>query len=384
MRRCAVADVTPVTRCGICGSDDLALILEMGDQPLAEAMGTTRRYPLALAQCGNCSLVQLSHIVDKRLVFPAAHPYATGNTVALREHFLKLAVSLMSPLRTGDLVADIGANDGTLLSMLAGHGLRLVAVEPTGQARKCAEKGIVTYQEFFTDSLAEKIRRDCGQAKRITACNVLAHVPDAHDFMEGVRVLLDDDGLFVTENHDWASIERGLQYDAVYHEHLRYYSVRSLSYLLGMHGFEVVASVPVSTHGGSFRVTARMAVSEFLDARARQAADNLAVMLRAVARDAPVYGIGAATRATPLIHYARISEFVTCVCEVAGSEKIGQNMPGTLIPVVDEAKLTADQPPFALLFAWHIADTLIPKLRSAGYRGGIIVPLPEPRVVAGG
>jgi hypothetical protein len=107
------------------------------------------------------------------------------------------------------------------------------------------------------------------------------------------------------------------------------------------------------------------------------------MMVRDAARDAPVYGIGATTRATPLIHFAGIGEFITCVCEVPSSEKIGQNMPGTLIPVVDEAKLLEDQPPHALLLSWHIADTVIPKLRSAGYRGKIIIPLPEPRIIDG-
>jgi len=365
-------------------SDDLAVILDMGDQPLAEAMGSMVRYPLALLDCGNCSLVQLSHIVDKRLVFPAAHPYASGNTRALREHFRDLALSLMCSRKVDDLVVDIGANDGTLLASFGGHGLRLVAAEPTGQADKCREKGLITYQEFFTAELAAEIASRYGGASVVTACNVLAHVPDPHDFMEGVRFLLAHDGTFVTENHDWASVERGLQFDAVYHEHLRYYSVRSLSHLLGMHGFEVVSSAPIATHGGSFRVTARKAAGQPLEARARQAVAKLAIMLRAASRDAPVYGIGATTRATPLIHYAGIGEFITCVCEVSTSEKIGQNMPGTLIPVVDEARLIADQPPYALLFAWHIADTLIPKLRSAGYRGGIIIPLPEPRVVVDG
>ena len=93
-----------------------------------------------------------------------------------------------------------------------------------------------------------------------------------------------------------------------------------------------------------------------------------------------IYGIGAATRAVPLIHYARIAGYLACVCEVAGSEKIGTTMPGTSITVVDEVRLIEDQPGYALLFPWQYADSLIPKLRQAGYRGRFIIPLPEPRI----
>ena len=93
-----------------------------------------------------------------------------------------------------------------------------------------------------------------------------------------------------------------------------------------------------------------------------------------------MYGIGAATRATPLILYAFIAPWIDRVCEVAGSEKIGSTMPGTTIPVVDEAELFRDQPPYALIFPWQYADSIIPKLRSMGYKGRFIIPLPEPRI----
>jgi hypothetical protein len=139
---------------------------------------------------------------------------------------------------------------------------------------------------------------------------------------------------------------------------------------------------PVPTHGGSLRVTARKTRGSLRD-RSRDAMYRLRNLLAQAAARGAVYGIGAATRATPLIHYADIAGFIDCVCEVSTSEKIGTCMPGTSIPVVDEAKLVADQPPHALLFSWHIADSLVPKLREMGYRGRLIVPLPEPRIIDG-
>ena len=96
-----------------------------------------------------------------------------------------------------------------------------------------------------------------------------------------------------------------------------------------------------------------------------------------------VYGIGAATRATPLIHYAKIAPYITAVAEVPGSEKIGCHMPGTAIPVVDEALLVENQPEYALLFCWHVADSVVPALRKLGYKGRFLVPLPEPREIDG-
>jgi hypothetical protein len=268
---------------------------------------------------------------------------------------------------------DIGANDGTLLRAY-GPGVRKIAVEPTRRARHCP--GAV-YEEFFTAALARRIRDEHGPAKVVTACNVMAHVPNPHDFAEGIAVLLDGDGLLVTENHDAASITRGLQVDTVYHEHRWYWSPLTMSRLLAAHGLEVESHQPVATHGGSFRLCARKA-PELL-----ALADQLAGRLRDLVAglDGPVYGIGAATRASTLLHWAGLAPYITAVCEIRSSAKIGHVMPGTSIPVVDEARLIEDQPPYAVLFSWHIRDTLIPRLRSMGYRGRFIVPLPEARIV---
>jgi hypothetical protein len=371
-----------VRTCGGCRSPYLLLpLFDMGVQPLAEGR-SEHSYPLCLVECENCGLVQLSYVVDPAEVFQPDHPYSTGNSAALRKHYEDLArrTAVALPLGPGDLAVDIGANDGTLLSFYP-EDLKRVAVEPTDQGKKIPP-GITWEKGFFTAQLAEGMREGYGPARVITACNVLAHVPDPHDFLEGVSGLLADDGVFVTENHDLASIFDGLQIDTIYHEHLRYYSDASRSLLPERHGLRVVSSEQVPTHGGSFRITARKQHGDF-SRRAKAAATALRGMLWKISFEQrqQVYGIGAATRATPLIHYAGIGAFLTCVCEVAGSGKIGTNMPGTLIPVVAESELIRDQPPYALLFSWHMKDAIVPKLRAAGYKGKFIVPLPEPKVL---
>lgn len=372
--------------CGICGHNRLKPILDLGDQPMAER-DDGNLYPLSLLECELCGLVQLSYVVDQRELFPEDHPYSTGNTAALRRHFRGQAARLAPLLEPGDLVVDIGCNDGTFLGELATLAPRanLLGVEPTGQAEKCRARGIPVVQDFFTARLARRLVKSFGQARYITASNVLAHVPDPHDFMTGVSTLLEPVyGEFITENHDWASVINGLQIDTVYHEHLRYYSIASLSHLLAMHGFLVRSATPLPTHGGSFRVTARPQ-RRGLAVRAQDARDQLRALLRGLITDrllpASIYGIGAATRATPLIHYAGLEDFLTCVVEVPGSDKIGRTMPGTALPIMDEKVLLQNQPPYALIFPWHLASSIVPALRAAGYEGKFIVPLPYPEVL---
>jgi len=374
-----------ITMCGICGNDAFEDVLDLGMQPLAER--ESKLYPLKLIECMGCTLVQLSYIVDNTEMFPREHPYVTGNTAALRTHFDKLAQRITELYaRNGDLVVDIGANDGTLLDAVRSYSnkVRVHAIEPTNQAAKCRAKVIPVEQEFFTMKLASKMQEYFGGAKVITATNVLAHVPNPHEFLSGVHELLSSDGVFITENHDWSSIEHGLQIDTIYHEHLRYYSIASLSYLLSMHDFNIVDVERIPTHGGSFRVYAKKMHARPLAERASRVRDKLSELLDdvVVMQDSRVYGIGATTRATPLIHYTGIEEYLECVCEVAFSEKIGQTIPGTRIAIVDEECLFADQPEYALLLSWHIADSIIPKLRERGYKGKFIIPLPEPRIVS--
>lgn len=373
----------PVTECALCGSGDLTVILDLGPQPLAERFyGHGERYPLAVAECGSCSLAQLTYAVDPAEVFPQDHPYSSGNSGALRKHFARMAHDLTPFLSPGDLIVDIGANDCSLLREFGG-AFRRFAIEPTDQVLKGREHGVLPVQEFFSAMTAAGLRHVNGPARLITATNVLAHVPDPHDFAAGVRALLAGDGLFVAECHDLSSVVRGLQWDTCYHEHRYFWSVATLSRLLGEHGLEVVSAVPVATHGGSFRLTARPAPdAKLLQARASHSATLLHGLLSDLsAGHQVIYGIGATTRAVPLIHFARLAPFLACVCEVSASEKIGKLMPGTQIPVVDEAKLIADQPEYALILSHHMIDVIAPALRARGYRGKFISPLPEPKVL---
>jgi hypothetical protein len=239
-----------VDKCGGCGSADLEQVLSLGSSPPTCNMvpvGQPRVetfYPLDLLECQGCSLVQLSVVVDPSEVFPDDYAYSSGNSPELHANFEDLAASV--EVAPDDLVVDIGANDGTLLSKFA---CRTFGVEPTNQVDKI--KGGAA-QEPFTSALARQILDWHGPAKVITACNVLAHVEDINDVLRGVDILLADDGVLIAENHDLRSVVAG-QWDTVYHEHLRYYSPYSFARTLEANGFATEVFKTIPTHGGSFR-----------------------------------------------------------------------------------------------------------------------------------
>jgi C-methyltransferase C-terminal domain/Methyltransferase domain len=251
------------------------------------------------------------------------------------------------------------------------------------------------------------VRAEEGPAAIVTATNVFAHMENVHEIVRSILHVLDDDGIFISESHYLIALLETLQYDTIYHEHLRHYSLHSLQYLLKMHGLEVIHAKRIPTHGGSIRVYAtrtgtrspHATVAEILahektgaggEEQLRQFKHRVMIskleLHRLLApirtRGERVYGIGAPSRASTLINHVGLDDSVIdCVLEVQGSQKTGKYMPGTLIPVIEESRLYEDQPEYAMLLSWHIADELIPKLRQNGYRGKYIVPLPAPRII---
>jgi SAM-dependent methyltransferase len=402
-----------VERCQICDSAELAPVLFLGYLPPVNQMwpvgstpGEQPAYPALLLRCRQCQLVQLGLVVDPQILFPPEYPYSSGTTKILRENFAELCreAAPRLGLKPGDLVVDVGSNDGTLLSNFQQAGFRVYGIEPTQMGVLAQNRGIPTTISFLTADAADRVRREQGPAQVVTATNVFAHIEDVHAVVENIRRLLAEDGTFISESHYLLSLVETLQYDTIYHEHLRYYSLTSVQYLLERHGLEVFFAKRIPTHGGSIRVYAAPkgvrpvdpAVAEIRrqepalssealeEFKRRVVASKLALyaLLEQIkAAGQRIYGIGAPSRASTLINYVGLDDgILDCVLEIKGSYKIGKYLPGTLIPVVDEARLFDDPPDCALLLSWHIADELIGKLRSKGYRGQFLIPLPEPRV----
>lgn len=406
----------PVERCQVCSGTDLKSVLFLGYLPPVNHMrpiGCRPKeeagYPAELLQCGTCALVQLGLIVDPSILFPPEYPYTSGTTRILRENFAEMyrEVKELYPMKPDGLAVDIGSNDGTLLSNFKNAGHRVCGIEPTLMAKLAQERGIESVMSFFTAESAALVKKQHGPAQVITATNVFAHIEQPHAVVRGILDLLAPDGIFISESHYLPALIETLQYDTIYHEHLRYYSLTSLKYLLEANGLEIIHAKEIPTHGGSVRVYAarkgtysvRPSVAALMgredamgirdralkDFKHRVVASKLelhAVLAGIHARGGRIYGIGAPSRASTLVHYAGLDDgIIESVLEVQGSYKTGKYMPGTLIPVEDEARLFADPPDYALLFSWHIADELMPKLRAKGFRGGFIIPLPKPRIV---
>ena len=400
-----------VDRCQVSGSTDLQSILFLGYLPPVNTMveiGTRPReetfYPAELLFCPESRLVQLGSIVDPAILFPPHYAYTSGTTRILRENFARLYEEVMSrhPLGPTDLVVDVGANDGTLLSNFqAGH--RVCGIEPTNACKLAEGRGIDMVNSFINRAAAGEVVRRHGRAAVVTATNVFAHVEDIHEVIGSILEMLDDGGIFISESHYLLSLLDTLQYDTVYHEHLRYYSLQSLKWLLERHGLEVIHACRIPTHGGSIRVYAARAgmhqPSSEVDAILREESEGISpgrfadfknrvqmskLELLALLKDLRrggkrIYGIGAPSRASTLINYVGLDDgMIECVLEIKGSYKIGKFMPGTRIPVLEESKLFDDPPDYALMFSWHIADELMPKFRQKGYQGRFIIPLPSP------
>mgnify|MGYP000748244059 CR=1 FL=1 len=287
-------------------------------------------------------------------------------------------------------------------------GYRVLGIDPSRAGEVARERGVETLTAYFGLETANEMRRDHGPAKLVTAANVFAHIGNVHDVIKGILAILADDGMFVSESHYLLSLVETLQYDTIYHEHLRYYDLHALKNLLEGHGLEIVRVKRIPTHGGSIRVYAARKGRYPVDAsveerlahedafgltsgaalrtfrhRVVQSKLDLHSLLAGLKRDgARIYGIGAPSRASTLVNYVGIDDgIVDYVLETSNSHKLNKYLPGTRIPVIDEARLFTDQPEYALLLSWHIAPELISNLRRKGYTGKFIVPLPEPHIV---
>ena len=400
--------------CQICGHAPLDDVLSLGYMPPVNQMvpiGQQPRqqpwFPTNLLHCSKCELVQLGSCVDPVIIFPPEYPYTSGMTKLLRDNFAELYAesSAMLKLKPDDLIVDIGSNDGTLISNFQNGGHRILGIEPTDVGDIANARGIPTVKRYFGAEAAREVKVSHGAARVVTAANCFAHIEDVHAIVDGIIEMLAPDGVFISESHYLIALLDTLQYDTIYHEHLRYYSLTSLKHLLEMHDLEVFHARPIPSHGGSIRVYAarrgvhkvRPSVAAMLAAEPRGDAmtkrlaafrnDVVLSKLRLYAllrelkeKGARICGISAPSRASTLVNYVGLDEgIVDYVCEIQGSLKIGKCMPGTQIPVVDESKLFSDQPDCAIIFSWHIADELAPKLKAKGYRGKLMTPLPVPR-----
>src|SRR3989338_7709940 len=253
-----------VEKCQICGNGNLEPILFLGYLPpvnqmhnVGERLHEQPSYPAQVLYCEKCHLVQLGLIVNPKILFPPGYPYTSSTTKILRENFAELYKECKTIIELGkdDLVIDIGSNDGNLLSNFKDNH-KVLGITPEDIGKIAIERGIPTIIDYFDADVVKNIKKEHGKAKVITATNVFAHIDNVNEITKLILELLEDDGIFISESHYLLPLIKTLQYDTIYHEHLRYYSLHSLKYLLESHGLEVIHAKQILTHGGSIRVYA--------------------------------------------------------------------------------------------------------------------------------
>src|SRR3989344_6842381 len=236
-----------VDDCQICGNTNLKSILFLGYlppvnqlHPIGSRPKEQPSYPAQLLYCSKCHLVQLGLVVDPQVIFPKEYPYTSGTTKVLRDNFANLGqeASKIIGLQKDDLVVDIGSNDGTLLSNFMSFA-RVLGITPEDIGKLAIKKGIPTIQDYFRSEVVTKVKKEYGRPKIVTAANVFAHIEDANGVLDNIISLLRPDGVFISESHYLYPLIQTVQYDTIYHEHLRYYSLASLNNLLSKHGLEV-------------------------------------------------------------------------------------------------------------------------------------------------
>jgi len=403
-------------KCQICQHEPLIPILNLGHHAPVHVHLNEKQlhqpeitYPLNLVLCENCGLSQLDYIGDPKIIFPPEYPYQTGMTNMLIKNFKQLAneLEIKYELKPNDLIVDIGSNDGTLLQPFKDKGMRVLGIEPTNVAQIANTRGIATIQEYFTKSVADKAVQKYGKAKIITLTNAFAHIHNLYEIMEGIKTMLDENGIFVSESQYLVDAIEKTAYDTVYHEHLRFYTLTALQELFKHTGFSIIDAERIPAAGGSIRVVVKKGEIQMsksvkkileheknagaLDARtlvtfakkAIKAKHSLLNILTGLKKEgARIVTIGAPARGNSLLNFVKIDQdLIDYACEKGGSPKIGLFTPGSHIPIVDEKKLFDEQPEYALMLSWHIGDELMKKLRELGYHGKFILPLPEPHIV---
>ncbi len=402
-----------VTKCQISNSKKLQSIIFLGYLPSVNTLhkiGTTLKeeitFPAELLYCNKSKLAQLGCIVNKEILFPISYPYTSSTTKILRDNFAELYKDLQKKinLKKNDLVIDIGSNDGNLLSNFQ-RNHRVLGITPEKIGKLAIKKGIPTILDYFNKKVSVKIIKRHGKAKIITATNVFAHIDNINEIVKNILNTLEKDGIFISESHYLLPLIETVQYDTIYHEHLRYYSVQSLNYLFKKHGLEIIDTKEISTHGGSIRVYAarkgvykisknvksqlkketKLLNKKSFDNFKKKVVNSKIKLFNIIDKiknsKKTIFGVGAPSRASTLINYLRLDQdIIDCVLEINGSYKIGNYIPGTKIPIINEDILNKKKPDYLLLFSWHIKNELKKNLRKKGFKGKFIIPLPYPKI----
>ncbi len=409
--------IKKIIKCRVCKNKNLSQVLSFGPTPLANAFLSYKEidspeyyYPLDVYFCENCSFLQLGHVISPIVLF-GNYVYVSSTSPVFVNHFKKFADEVFPRflLNKKSLVIDIGSNDGILLKPFKSLGTRVLGIEPASHIAKIAEKeGIETVSEFFSVKLARKIVKNTGRAKVVTATNVFAHIDDLDEVINGVKILLEDDGVFIIEAPYLIDFLEKKYFDLVYHEHLSYWSIKSLGKLFNRLDMTVFDVQKVDVHGGSIRVfikkdksfhKVRKSVKTFLSLEKKAKLDKkqtylsfadlilenrvklMDLLTKLKLKNKKIVGYGAPAKGNTLLNYFKIGTDTLDYIVDDSPFKQGLYTPGTHIPVVSAQKLKEDKPDYILILAWNFAKPIMDKYFWFEKEGGrFIIPVPTPKI----
>ncbi|MEM7698726.1 MAG: class I SAM-dependent methyltransferase [Verrucomicrobiota bacterium] len=407
------------TVCMSCRSTALEKFLDLGEQPngnffpAADEVENEPRFPFSMLVCQDCWQVQIEEFPSPEFMF-SNHPYITGVNMPVVDHFHRMADRLIEKyeLKKNSLVLDIGCNDGTLLGIFADRGMRTFGVDPGQRTGKLArENGVVVAETFWTEASARAIRSLNFRPDLITATSVFYHLQDIHDFIRGLRQVMNERTVFSAQCVYLLDVLEKNQFDHFYHEHTMIHAVAPLKRLFESHGMRLLDVERYDVHGGSFVLDVGLEncvhptrssieetiraeenaglfeISTYRDftARVEKNRDDLRELLETLkAEGKTVDALGAPLKGSTLMNYCGIGPDLIRRATEVNEFKIGKVTPGTHVPIVDEnaPEIRADPPDYYLLLAWNFADFFRKKYHDYLARGGrFILPHPELQVI---